>query len=336
MTDSLLPPEIARELDGRSDADRLARTWQLVSDALPDTLPPGVPSTAEAWAEIEIKLGPERAAGTFRPQPAEDRAAVRGASTGLARWARPLAVLGALLAATVGGEAWWARQSVLTEAAAGTQRRVELDDGSSVVLNSGSRLTYARGLGATLPWRASTRRVALDGEASFDVAHDAGRPFVVQTFNADVAVLGTRFNVRAWPGERAPETRVALESGRVRVAARGARPGPAVVLAPGEATAVAAGRAAPATAVAVDRVAAWRGGGFAVERLPLGDVLAEVGRRFGTEVRVAGGVPVDLPVTLYYRDGVTAEDILHDLALAAGLRYRPFRGGFEVRPAEAQ
>ena len=336
MTDSL-PSDLAHALAGRPDADGLARTWTLADAAL-GPLPAGAPATADAWADLERRLG--AAPRPARPPQAEDRTADRApARSGAARtgrWARAVAMLGLAVAAALGGETWWASQTVVTEAPVGARVSVALADGSRVVLNSGSRLTVARGLGTARPWRASARQVALDGEAFFAVARDARRPFTVQTFNADVVVLGTRFNVRAHPGERVPATRVSLESGRVRVAPRGAgRDRGTVVLAPGEATAVLDGRAEPPAAVPASRPFAWRGGGFAVERLPLGDVLAEIERRFSTDVRPTAGVPLDLPVTLYYRDGVTAEAVLHDLALAAGLRYRPLRGGFEVAPAEA-
>lgn len=339
MTDLSLPPEIERGLAGRPDADRLAHTWRLVAgDA---ALPDDAPTTTEAWADIESWLGlAARPLDAQRRAPATDRPPAHTAHGPRAvRWARPAALLGLVLAAALGGDTWWARQSVVTEAPAGGRVNVALADGSRVLLNSGSRLTVARGLGAPRPWRSATRAVALDGEAFFAVARDQRRPFVVETFNADVTVLGTRFNVRAWSGERNAATRVALESGRVRVAARNdeAVPGAgAVVLAPGEATVVSAGGVAPPAVAAVGRAAAWRAGGFAVEGLPLGDVLVEVGRRFGTDVRAADGVPLSLPVTLYYRAGVTADEVLHDLALAAGLRYRPFQGGFEVAPAEGQ
>ena len=341
-----LPREIARALDGRPDAGALARTWQVLGSTLTDTLPHGAPTTAEAWAELEILLGRQDAPRVTHgvASPAADRPALRGPHAGSAvrRW-RPAAAVAVLLAVALGGDAWWARQPVEATAAAGGRTTVALADGSRVVLNSGSRLTVAHGLGSALPWRATARRAVLEGEAFFAVAHDADRPFVVRTFNAEVAVLGTRFNVRAWRGERDAATRVALESGRVRVSARSntaageaeAATAGAVVLAPGEAAVVAVGRAATSATVSVDRAVAWQAGGFAVEGLPLGDVLAEVGRRFGAEVRAAPGVPLALPVTLYYRDGVTADDVLHDLALAAGLRYRPLQGGFEVLPSGA-
>ena len=73
----------------------------------------------------------------------------------------------------------------------GQRASLTLPDGTSVELNSGSTLEYpavfARG----------ERRVRVEGEAMFDVAKVADKPFYVETFAYDVKVLGTRFNVEA-------------------------------------------------------------------------------------------------------------------------------------------
>ena len=73
----------------------------------------------------------------------------------------------------------------------GQRASLTLPDGTSVELNSGSTLQYpavfARG----------ERRVRIEGEAMFDVAKAADKPFYVETFAYDVKVLGTRFNVEA-------------------------------------------------------------------------------------------------------------------------------------------
>ena len=350
MTEVPFPPELERELARwpAGDVEDLARAWHLATDALADARPSGVPSSAEAWADLERRTAPVHLpAYAVRPADrAPRRPSGRGARRGMPRWADPLAACVFVLAVVFGAGTWWARGSVTVDAPRGAPTRVALADGSSVVLSGGSQLTYARGVGAPRPWRLATRTVELEGEAFFAVTRDERRVFVVRTFNADVAVLGTRFNVRAWRAERGAATRVTVESGRVRVTARGpmalpapdaAAPAPgAVLLAPGQATAVAEGVAAPATSAVLARVTAWRAGGFAVEGLPLGDVLGEVARRFGADVRAGRGVPLDLPMTLYYRDGVTADEVLHDLALAANLRYRPLRGGFEVNPSEEE
>jgi ferric-dicitrate binding protein FerR (iron transport regulator) len=76
------------------------------------------------------------------------------------------------------------------------------------------------------------RRVRLVGEAFFEV-EEHSTPFIVQTFNAEVTVLGTTFNVKAWPTSLDPATTVTLESGRVALNVLD-RPDEAVQMDPGQ------------------------------------------------------------------------------------------------------
>ncbi|MEM9996755.1 MAG: FecR domain-containing protein, partial [Bacteroidota bacterium] len=225
------------------------------------------------------------------------------------------------------------QRPVTIQAAPGTQVAATLPDGSTVTLSGGTTLTHAAGFRAFGFRRAATRAVTLDGEAFFEVETGA-QPFVVSTFNADVTVLGTRFNVRAHAGDRDAETHVVLEEGSVAVSAGEIEA--AVVLAPGEATAVraAAGVASPTTPepVALDRALAWRDGGFVAEAQPLADVLRAVERRYGVGVTTAPGVALDRPLTLYFGPR-SAEALMNDLALAAGLRVEARQGGFHLTPA---
>ena len=68
---------------------------------------------------------------------------------------------------------------------------VILPDGSRVRLNGGTRIVYLTLFG-------DQRRVEVDGEAYFEVEHDARRPFVVVTGEVSSTVLGTTFNVHAY------------------------------------------------------------------------------------------------------------------------------------------
>ncbi|WIO73917.1 FecR domain-containing protein [Porticoccaceae bacterium LTM1] len=73
--------------------------------------------------------------------------------------------------------------------ALGEQKTVQLPDGSTVILNTGSSLL--------VDFSADRRRAVLDyGEVWFDVAQDANRPFVVELDSHALTVLGTQFNVR--------------------------------------------------------------------------------------------------------------------------------------------
>ena len=83
----------------------------------------------------------------------------------------------------------------------GSRTKIQLPDGSSVWLNSSSKLVYDNEHFGT-----SIREVTLSGEAYFDVVKNAERPFIIHTAKMDIKVLGTAFNVKCYPGERTTET----------------------------------------------------------------------------------------------------------------------------------
>jgi len=327
MPSDPLPLDLETALAERPDGRRLAQTWATLGLAADDALPPGAPSTDDALAELERRL--DRLPDGHGRRPASRP---RAADRALRRPRLGRAVAAAvLLVGLLAAGAWWAGRPIRVTTSTGQTVEHALPDGSVLWLNAASTLTYPRGF-RIWPFRAAPeRRVALDGEAFFEVAA-AERPFVVETFNAEVRVVGTAFSVRARVGDRAARTYVAVHEGRVAV--RATEADEAVVLAAGASVVVGREGAATPDAVPAERVAAWRGDGFALHDLPLGDVLAEVERRFGVTIRVGAGLPLDRPLTLYYGRRVTAEDVLRDVALATGLRYRPLRGGFElVEPA---
>lgn len=87
---------------------------------------------------------------------------------------------------------------------------VFLYDGTKVWLNADSRLTYPKDFG-----KQETRDVYLEGEAFFDVAHNASKPFIVHTSSIRIKVMGTSFNVKSYKTAKTVET--ALVDGKVRI-----------------------------------------------------------------------------------------------------------------------
>ena len=83
----------------------------------------------------------------------------------------------------------------------GSRTKIQLPDGSSVWLNSGSKLTYDNEHFGT-----GVREVSLTGEAYFDVVKNPAKPFIIHTAKMDIKVLGTAFNVKCYPGEKTTET----------------------------------------------------------------------------------------------------------------------------------
>ncbi|WP_316817611.1 FecR family protein [Pedobacter nyackensis] len=86
------------------------------------------------------------------------------------------------------------------EAPLGGQWQVILPDRSHVWLNAKSRLKYP------VNFRGKERKVELEGEAYFEVTKDKQRPFMVVSKNQEITVLGTHFNVNAYPEETAIKT----------------------------------------------------------------------------------------------------------------------------------
>jgi ferric-dicitrate binding protein FerR (iron transport regulator) len=86
---------------------------------------------------------------------------------------------------------------------------IQLPDGSTVILNAGSTLEYPQS------FDGPEREVTLRGEGFFDIQHDAEKPFVVHTGKVKTTVLGTAFNIKAYPYQS--DITVTVTRGKVRV-----------------------------------------------------------------------------------------------------------------------
>ncbi|AMP98966.1 hypothetical protein AY601_2065 [Pedobacter cryoconitis] len=91
----------------------------------------------------------------------------------------------------------------------GQQSSFILPDSSIVYLNAGSKLKYPK------HFAAHKRLVILEGEAFFDVKHKTTQPFIIQTGKVSTTVLGTSFNVKAFPKES--HIAVTVKTGKVGV-----------------------------------------------------------------------------------------------------------------------
>jgi ferric-dicitrate binding protein FerR (iron transport regulator) len=90
----------------------------------------------------------------------------------------------------------------------GMRSHVVLPDGTNLWLNAGSHLQYG------IPFTRENREVELTGEAFLEVAKNEQSPFLLKAGNAEVEVLGTQFNVNAWPEKE--QIQVALKEGKVK------------------------------------------------------------------------------------------------------------------------
>ncbi len=326
-----MPPALDDEIARGAPEKRrkMEQVWHLLGRLEDDAL--NVPGTEEAWADLQTRLDPPA------PPPQTARAPDRRPARHRARrmrWAGvPIAGLAVLLLGV-----WLWHQPTEVVVPPGAQRIVTLPDGSTAQLNSASRLHYRRGF-HTWPFTPDAQRVVrLEGEAFFEVVHDPARPFVVETFNARVEVLGTQVNVRARQASWEDETRVMLASGRIRVTARQDPEHPVTLAEAGQTARIGPEAAPPDSAqvqpAAMQRLLVWREDGFSVVDKPLAFILAEVERRFAVSIDVEAGVVLTDSLNLFYPRGATAEQIIHDICLAQGYRYRQTSSGYAVFPAD--
>ena len=148
-----------------------------------------------------------------------------------------------------------------------------LSDGTRVWLNSETSIQYPVAFGA------KERRVLVQGEAYFEVAKDAKKPFTVQFMSSSVTVLGTSFNIRAYPEEKRSQT--TLAEGSVRIYS----PGSSMLLKPGEQAEVSAlSGEMVKQEVEVKNFTSWKDGRFVFEQQPLEDIMRTLERWYDIRV----------------------------------------------------
>lgn len=155
--------------------------------------------------------------------------------------------------------------------AEGKTAQLLLPDGTHVWLSVGSEIAFSNHFGQGAP-----RRVALRGEAFFDVHHDATAPFTVDAGDCHTTVYGTRFNVRNIEGD-APQ--VTLVSGKVGVSYHSKT----VMLSPGHQAVLDNGDLMTQEAD-MDVALSWKNGHFYFDGQTLRDIVSEIGRWYGMPV----------------------------------------------------
>lgn len=149
---------------------------------------------------------------------------------------------------------------------------VRLSDGTRVVLGANSRLAYPRSFTLDAP-----REVRLSGEARFEVAHDANHPFWVISGEMRTEVLGTVFDVNAYPGSRA---RVILYEGHVRIGHQQEQ----LDIHPGQQAVLQDNRHLNITSVNLKQAGSWTEGLFDYDNIPLGEVLKHIGTWYNVSI----------------------------------------------------
>ncbi|WP_448701986.1 FecR family protein [Mucilaginibacter sp. AW1-3] len=167
------------------------------------------------------------------------------------------------------------------EAPTGGQWEVVLPDGSKVLLNARSSLTYPT------YFAGNERKVQLKGEAYFEIAHNKNMPFRVSSRGQIVEVLGTHFNIMAYDDEQVMKT--TLLEGSVKISDHGRLR----ILVPGEQAQVSDDDLKVTSEVDLEDVISWKNGYFKFNE-SLESTMRKIARWYDVEITYASNVDPSL------------------------------------------
>lgn len=199
----------------------------------------------------------------------------------------------------------------------GQKSELLLADGTKVWLNAGSRFAFPT------DFSGKNREVYLEGEACFDVVENKSKPFVVKTGNLDIKVLGTHFNVSAYPEDETVET--VLLQGSVALSKPSALGfnKKNVVLIPNQKARFQ--KEAEEFTVTdepdVEFSVAWTYGYLHYTRESLHSVLRRVQRYYNVEVEISEDYPTDDEISGKLNLNESVEEVIAVLSVASGFDY---------------
>lgn len=193
-------------------------------------------------------------------------------------------------------------------APAGSRVSFTLPDGTEGMLNSGSTLTYR------MPF-ITDRSVVLTGEAWFEVSHDEKHPFTVDAGDLDLTVLGTAFNVSAYPDEGYVE--VVLESGKVLVNSEQYNEG--MVMSPSEKLVYENGRVSRST-TDPSKYSSWTDGKLVFRSDSMSEVARRIERWYNVKVEIMDDDLEKYSFRATFEDD-PLEEVLKFLGMTSPIRY---------------
>lgn len=196
------------------------------------------------------------------------------------------------------------------EVPSGQRVNLTLSDGTKVSLNSNTRMHFPS------VFVGKQRRVVLDGEGFFEVAHDNSKPFIVETQKYNIKVLGTTFNVLAYSETDIFET--SLLKGSVEVEKSGLKKG--IVLNPNERVFLRADQLVKTTFESHDDFL-WRNGIYVFKNESLVDVFKKLEQYYQVKIEIKNKHLVGYNCTAKFRQKDGIEDIIKVLQKANNFKF---------------
>jgi ferric-dicitrate binding protein FerR (iron transport regulator) len=191
-------------------------------------------------------------------------------------------------------------------------RHISLPDGSQVVLQANSQLNFPE------QFLGSSREVTLSGEAYFDIEHDPQRPFIIHTGQVKTTVLGTAFNISAYPDSR--KVMVTVTRGKVKVEDSRKL---LAVLTPNQKIIYENKTALikKDTVDAVAQVANWTRQDMIFEGVRFDKAAEMLGRRYGVEIKFSNEALKNCTIKAYFNGTEELDKVLEVLCIISNASY---------------
>lgn len=200
---------------------------------------------------------------------------------------------------------------ILRENLPGQKTKVLLPDGTVVFLNSSSSIKYQEN------FEGRERRVVLNGEAFFEVAKDANKPFIVECLGIETEALGTAFNVNAFDPH---QIGISLIEGKVRINESETN-SKLATLSPGNQLLInLATRKFFEQAFDSEEVIGWTVGKLVFSHADFQAITSGLEKWFGVDITVKGNAPEDWQISTVYQNQ-TLKNILTDLQYSKKFAY---------------
>lgn len=197
-----------------------------------------------------------------------------------------------------------------------------LDDGTVITLNKNSRLTYSDAFGKC------NRSVKLEGEAYFEVAKDASKPFAVEMNGASIVVLGTHFNVKA--DTSSDDITATLVEGSIRFEGAEQK----IVMTPNQQlTFSRSSKKVDIKQVDTDLFTTWKDGLMKYKSIPFAELVNELQIKYNAEIRIRSQKLMDPSITVSgtFVQEQSIEQVLNVISRSLPIRWSNHDGIYYIQ-----
>lgn len=280
----------------------LQETWDLFGSA---------PRNSESISSVETEEALSNVWDKIEPKKKIDNPILKN------RWITTIAATLLLAALT----SVFLFSEVKFQAPSGEQLQVMLADGSTVLLNGNSSLSYPRSYGLI------KRTVSINGEAYFDV-ESSDKPFIVHAPTTMVEVLGTKFTVLDWKESKYTKPSIMVEEGKVAVSAY---TDDSYQLVKDEGVTFDRSTQSFSEYKNVNQEkSSWINGELFFDNLGMNEFFERLELHFGTSIRIENLDLDDEFIRAYYSSEKSLEDILNDISVVKGFQVKKLHKGYMI------